>query len=50
MLSFREAGCYKVMLMTGARDAGTLGFYRRCGFDSRKTAFERRRQPVRDES
>ncbi|WP_064123392.1 GNAT family N-acetyltransferase [Halotalea alkalilenta] len=45
-----EAGCYKVMLMTGAQDAGTLRFYQRCGFISQKTAFERRRQPVRDES
>ena len=36
----REAGCYKVMLMTGAKDAGTLDFYRKCGFSSAdKTAF-----------
>ena len=35
-----EAGCYKVMLLTGAKDEGTLAFYRRCGFDDReKTAF-----------
>ena len=39
----RDAGCYKVMLMTGARDAGTLAFYRRAGFDGgEKTAFVRR--------
>ena len=38
-----EAGCYKIMLMTGAKDAGTLDFYRRAGFDDReKTAFVRR--------
>lgn len=35
-----EAGCYKIMLMTGAKDAATLDFYRRAGFDSaEKTAF-----------
>lgn len=34
------AGCYKIMLMTGAKDAGTLEFYRRAGFRSdEKTAF-----------
>ena len=36
----RAAGCYKVMLLTGARDAATLDFYRRAGFNSTdKTAF-----------
>ena len=39
----RAGGCYKVMLMTGAKDAATLSFYRRAGFDSaEKTAFVRR--------
>ncbi len=34
------AGCYKIMLLTGAKDAGTLDFYRRAGYDSdEKTAF-----------
>jgi len=34
------AGCYKLMLLTGAKDAATLDFYRRAGFDDReKTAF-----------
>lgn len=38
----RSAGCYKVMLLTGAKDAATLGFYRRAGFnDTDKTAFIR---------
>lgn len=38
-----EAGCYKIMLMTGAKDAATLDFYRRAGFDDReKTAFIQR--------
>lgn len=39
----RSEGCYKVMLMTGAKDEATLGFYRCAGFDSaEKTAFVRR--------
>ena len=34
------AGCYKLMLLTGAKDEATLRFYRRAGFDSGdKTAF-----------
>ena len=33
-------GCYKVMLQTGRKDEGTLGFYRKCGFNSEdKTGF-----------
>ena len=36
----RGAGCYKVMLLTGAKDEVTLDFYRRAGFNSAdKTAF-----------
>ena len=35
-----EAGCYKMMLLTGAKDEGTLEFYRKAGFNSEdKTAF-----------
>ena len=35
-----DAGCYKVMLMTGRKDEATLRFYRHAGFsDSDKTAF-----------
>lgn len=35
-----EAGCYKIMLLTGAKDAATLGFYRHAGYDGgEKTAF-----------
>ena len=35
-----EAGCYKLMLLTGAKDEATLGFYRRAGYNSTdKTAF-----------
>ena len=29
-----EAGCYKLMLLTGAKDEATLGFYRRAGYNS----------------
>ena len=36
----RASGCYKVMLMTSAKDAATLNFYNRAGFNSTdKTAF-----------
>ena len=32
--------CYKIMLMTGSKQEGTLNFYRRAGFnESDKTAF-----------
>jgi len=35
--------CYKIMLMTGSRDAGTLDFYKKAGYDSEeKTAFVQR--------
>ena len=38
-----DAGCYKIMLLTGAKDAATLDFYRHAGFDDgEKTAFIRR--------
>lgn len=36
----QEAGCYKMMLLTGAKDPETLDFYRRAGYNSTdKTAF-----------
>lgn len=36
----REKNCYKVMLMTGRKDEGTLRFYEKAGFDrGEKTAF-----------
>lgn len=39
----RRAGYYKIVLMSGAKDEGTLSFYREAGFDSgEKTAFIRR--------
>lgn len=35
-----NAGCYKAMLMTGSRTAGTHAFYRACGFSpDEKTAY-----------
>ncbi|NLM09210.1 MAG: GNAT family N-acetyltransferase [Clostridiaceae bacterium] len=36
----KNKGCYKIMLLTGAKDENTLKFYEKCGFNSRdKTAF-----------
>lgn len=36
----KNANCYKIMLMTGAKDERTLAFYRRAGYNSDdKTAF-----------
>ena len=36
----RRNDCYKLMLMTGAKDESTLDFYRRAGYnDADKTAF-----------
>lgn len=35
-----DRSCYKIMLMTGAKNDGTLNFYRRAGYNSNdKTAF-----------
>ena len=35
-----DAGCYKMMLLTGSRSQSTLDFYRRAGYNSTdKTAF-----------
>jgi GNAT superfamily N-acetyltransferase len=37
-----DAGCYKVMLLTGSKSEGTLGFYERCGFNRKdKSGFVR---------
>ena len=36
----RDSGCYKIMLLTGAKDEKTLHFYRHAGYNSGdKTAF-----------
>jgi GNAT superfamily N-acetyltransferase len=34
------AGCYKIMLMTGSKEEGILGFYEKCGYNRNdKTGF-----------
>jgi GNAT superfamily N-acetyltransferase len=39
-----DAGCYKVMLLTGSRKPATHAFYRACGFSGdEKTAYVMRR-------
>jgi len=39
----RQAGCYKVMLMTSSKEESIWRFYRNCGFDqNEKTAFIKR--------
>lgn len=38
-----QAGCYKVMLLTGRGDTGAADFYTRCGFKQDKTGFQARR-------
>jgi 2-polyprenyl-6-methoxyphenol hydroxylase-like FAD-dependent oxidoreductase len=45
-----EAGCYKVMLMTGSKDPATLAFYAAAGFEQTKTGFQVRRLPARTQS
>lgn len=38
----QQCNCYKMMLLTGSRDPGTLDFYRKAGYNSEdKTAFIR---------
>jgi GNAT superfamily N-acetyltransferase len=37
-----DAGCYKVMLLTGRTDPGVLAFYESCGFTQSKTGFQMR--------
>lgn len=38
-----QAGCYKVMLLTGSQNPATLRFYKNCGFVQDKTGFQIRR-------
>lgn len=38
-----DAGCYKVMLMTGSRNPATHAFYRNAGFEQSKTGYQIRR-------
>ena len=42
-----ECGCYKAMLLTRAKDLGTLRFYLGAGFEQSKTGFQMRRVPER---
>jgi GNAT superfamily N-acetyltransferase len=44
-----DAGCYKVMLMTGSKKPSTLAFYEAAGFEQSKTGFQIRRIPPRPE-
>lgn len=45
-----SSGCYKIMLLTGSKEPGTLQFYLRAGFEQSKTGFQKRRIPARSES
>ena len=42
-----DAGCYKVMLMTGSKQPSTLKFYENAGFEQTKTGFQIRRISAR---
>ena len=42
-----DAGCYKVMLMTGSSRPETLHFYHSAGYAQSKTGFQKRRIPPR---
>ena len=45
-----NAGCYKVMLLTGSKQPSTLGFYENAGFEQTKTGFQMRRIPARQDA
>ena len=45
-----EAGCYKVMLMTGSKQPSTLKFYENAGFEQSKTGFQIRRISARQDA
>lgn len=38
-----NAGCYKLMLLTGSKNPATLRFYENCGFVQDKTGYQIRR-------
>ena len=42
-----DAGCYKVMLLTGSKQPSTLRFYEKAGFEQTKTGFQMRRISAR---
>ncbi len=45
-----DAGCYKVMLMTGSKQPSTLRFYESAGFEQTKTGFQKRRMAARQDA
>lgn len=45
-----QAGCYKVMLLTGSKKPSTLAFYTAAGFEQTKTGFQVRQLPPRVDS
>lgn len=45
-----DAGCYKVMLMTGSKQPSTLKFYENAGFEQTKTGFQMRRMAARQDA
>ncbi len=45
-----QAGCYKVMLMTGSTRPETHAFYRSAGFEPSKTGFQKRQLEARREA
>lgn len=45
-----DAGCYKVMLMTGSKQPSTLRFYESAGFEQTKTGFQMRRMAARQDA
>jgi len=45
-----NAGCYKVMLLTGSKQPSTLKFYENAGFEQTKTGFQMRRIPARQDA
>ena len=45
-----DAGCYKVMLMTGSKQPSTLKFYENAGFEPTKTGFQMRRISARQDA
>ena len=44
-----DAGCYKVMLMTGSKKPETIAFYEKCGFEASKIGFQIRKIAPRSE-
>ena len=42
-----QAGCYKVMLLTGSGNEAAQAFYAASGFEQTKTGYQMRRLPVR---